>query len=100
MRTSRSALHHLSHDQRDELRNCPVASHTTADMLRPSVFVGGSMSDWAKIKRSPEYREAADDVEERIRRHLRPAFKKLDEVAVVVEELDKRVAALEKTARK
>jgi BMFP domain-containing protein YqiC len=53
------------------------------------------MSEWAKIKRSPEYREAADDVEERIRRHLRPIFKKLDEVALVLEALEKRVAAME-----
>jgi hypothetical protein len=58
------------------------------------------MSEWAKIKRSPEYREAADDVEERIRRHLRPLFKKLDDVPLVVEALEKRVVALEKAARK
>jgi BMFP domain-containing protein YqiC len=53
------------------------------------------MSEWDKIKQSPEYREAADDVEERIRRHLRPIFKKLDEVPLVLEALEKRVAALE-----
>lgn len=50
------------------------------------------MSDWNKIKKSPEYREALREIEELIRQKLKPIQSQLDEMTRAIVDLEKRLS--------